>query len=88
MPSNILYFIYKICYKKILYSAPGYKSPDQYEMEIALNTVAQLSVYYQGRSPLHELMLLSTLSTGMFTPKGYYDRSQRLLGIGYKYGLK
>ncbi len=35
-----------------LHSALGHKSPDQFEMEVALNTVAYLPVYYHGCTPL------------------------------------
>jgi putative transposase len=37
---NIRHFIEKVYNKKRLHSGLGYKSPDQFEMEIALNTVA------------------------------------------------
>lgn len=37
---NIRHFIEKVYNKKRLHLAPGYKSPDQFEMEAALNTVA------------------------------------------------
>jgi putative transposase len=38
--SNIRNFIEKVYNKKRLHSALGYKSPDQFEMEASLNTVA------------------------------------------------
>ena len=37
---NIWHFIEKVYNKKRLYSALGYRSPEQFEMEVALNTVA------------------------------------------------
>ena len=37
---NIRHLIEKVYNKKRLHSGLGYKSPDQFEMEIALNTVA------------------------------------------------
>jgi transposase InsO family protein len=37
---NIWRFIEKVYNQKRLHSAIGYKSPDQFEMEVALNTVA------------------------------------------------
>jgi len=40
--------------QKRLHSGLGYKSPNQFEMETVLNTIAQ-PVYYQGNSPLRIL---------------------------------
>ena len=37
---NIQHFIEKVYNKKRVHSALGYRSPDQFEMEVALNTVA------------------------------------------------
>jgi putative transposase len=37
---NIWHFIEKVYNKKRLHSSLGYKSPDQFEMEIALNIAA------------------------------------------------
>ena len=37
---NIWHFVEMVYNKKRLHSALSYKSPEQYEMEIALNTVA------------------------------------------------
>ena len=37
---NIWHFIEKVYNKKRLHSALDYRSPDQFELEVALNTVA------------------------------------------------
>ncbi|MDM7940601.1 MAG: integrase core domain-containing protein, partial [Methanothrix sp.] len=37
---NIWHFIEKVYNKKRLHSALDYRSPDQFEMEVALNTIA------------------------------------------------
>ena len=37
---NIWHFIENVCDQKRLHSALGYKSPIQFEMEVALNTIA------------------------------------------------
>jgi transposase InsO family protein len=42
---NIWHFIEKVYNKKRLHSALDYRSPDQFEMEVSLNTIAYLSVY-------------------------------------------
>ena len=42
--------------KKRLHSALDYRSPDQFEMKVASNTIAKLFVHYQGvlSTLLHE----------------------------------
>jgi hypothetical protein len=47
---NIRHFIDKIYDEMRLHSDQGYRPSDQFELEVALNTIAQLSVCYQGFS--------------------------------------
>ena len=51
---NICSFIENVYNHKRLHSALNYRSPVQFEVEVALNTIALLFVHYQGCSPKSE----------------------------------